>query len=188
MQGPAKAISILFHPIVLPSLGIFLLFQSGSWLGSLNARATLYIYAVTLSSTFLLPLLVQGLFKPPKRIGLLLYAFFTLIGAFILQQVSAPILFPLLLNGFSIVVLISALIQTRWNISLHMIGMGALVGLFLALTFKWMLDLRWILMVLFVVTGISATAQLQLGKHRSIDVYGGALYGFILIYLLVRFI
>ena len=53
---PAKIISVLFHPLLLPSIGILILFNSGTILEYLPIRAMKIIFLIVFVSTAILPL------------------------------------------------------------------------------------------------------------------------------------
>lgn len=197
----ARLISYILHPVFIPFIGIVILFQSGSWLSLLNPEAKRYVYLVSFMATVLVPLVsvyflkqigwISGLMMPdPKerRIPLMLVSFFTLAGAYILQRVSAPVIFPLFLNGVSITLLICALISSMWKISTHMVGIGGLIGLILGISMKWMLDLRLILSLLIIGASLIAYSRLKLKAHNQYQIYSGLLLGFISIFLLIRLI
>lgn len=178
-----------------------LLFHSGAWLNQLNSEAKTYVYLVGFTTTFLLPLVSFYLLKrmgwissflmpDPKqrRVPLMIVSFFALLGAFILHKVDAPVIFPLFLNGVSITLLICAIISANWKISIHLLGMGGLIGLILAISLKWMLDLRMVLSFLILLSALVAWARLRLNEHNIYQVLAGLILGFTAIFLLIRFI
>ena len=197
----ANLISFITHPWLMPLLGIFLLFQTGSWISLLPPEAKKYVYLVTITCTIILPLLtaillknrglLSSVFKPrdkERRIPLMMVSFFILLAAFILQKVSAPMIFSLFLNGLSITILIAALISGFWKISTHMLGLGAIFGLVLAVSLKWMIDLRLVLSIVSILIGVSATARLRLQEHNPAQICCGLLLGFLPLFILIRFV
>ena len=196
-----RAISILFHPFLIPSYIIFILFHSGSWMEALDSTAKWYMYGVSAIATFLLPLAALFILKrikwisdmtltDPKerRIPLMTWSLFALLGAFILLKVSAPIFLALYFNSISIVLLVTAMISFFWNISVYMVYAGALFGVTLSVTFLWMLDTRYWLAAALVMSGLVGYARLKNNKHKPLEIYGGFFLGavgfFLLTYLL----
>lgn len=69
------------------------------------------------------------------------------------------------------------LINLRWNISLHMIGLGALTAFLLMVALTKQIDLYPWLLVSILASGIAGTSRLYLGSHSQAQVYGGYLLG-----------
>ncbi|MCD6355519.1 MAG: hypothetical protein J7L95_08215, partial [Prolixibacteraceae bacterium] len=53
----AKIVTLLFHPVLIPTLGLFLFFNSGFYFTLLSWEAKRYIILVILFTTGVLPLL-----------------------------------------------------------------------------------------------------------------------------------
>lgn len=185
-----RIISILLHPVLMPLVGVFLLFTFGGWLPTLPFEAKAYVYLVIIVTTILMPVTLMPLMKKLKlipdyrfaerddrKIPLLLLAFFYLCGAFILQKANAPAIIPMFLNGLSLVILGCALVNWRWKVSIYMAALGALNGMILGLSFLWMINLQWVIALLFVLAGIAGYARLKGGHHTPAQVYGGYLIG-----------
>jgi len=197
----ARIFSYLAHPIIMPVVGIIILLRAINWMGMIPFETRLYTYLIVFVSTLLLPLLslpllkskniISDYFMPTaeeRKIPLLLTSFFFLLGAFVLQKIHAPLIFPLFINSSSVVILFCALISWKWKISTHMAGIAGLVGLILGISMKWMVDLRLILAVLILVSGITGWARLKMGAHTPAQVYAGFGLGFTIVFLIVRFI
>lgn len=194
----SRLISILFHPIFMPLLGVFLLLQSGTWLSTITPEAKLHLYLVTVSISIILPLIILYLLKTlghisdlksldvkEKRSWLMILSFCALLSAFILQKVSAPLIIALFFNGISILLLVCALISFKWKISAHLVCLGGLVGLLLAISFKWMLDLRVWLAVAFIISSVVAMTRLHSKTHNPLQIYSGFGLGIVSIFLLL---
>ena len=52
---PARLLSILFHPLLIPTLGFFLLFNSGLYFSILPWNLKLYLLLVVFTTTCALP-------------------------------------------------------------------------------------------------------------------------------------
>lgn len=197
----AKFFSYLAHPIIMPLVGVIILFRAINWMGMLPMETRIFTYLTVTISTLLLPLIsmpilksqniISDYFMPTaeeRKIPLLLTSFLFLVGAFFLQRIHAPMIFPLFINSSSVVILFCALISWKWKISTHMAGISGLIGLILGLSLKWMIDLRLILAALILVAGICAWARLKMGAHTPAQVYAGFGLGFTIVFLIVRFI
>ena len=197
----ARFFSYLAHPVIMPLVGVIILFRGINWMGMLPMETRIYTYLIVFISTLLLPLLAMPVFKSTKVISdyfmptaeeriipLLLISCLYMVGAFALQKIHSPMIFPLFLNSSSIVVLLCALISWKWKISTHMAGIAGLIGLILAISMKWMIDLRLILAALILAAGIIGWARLKMGSHTPAQIYAGFGLGFTLVFLLIRYI
>ena len=197
----AKLISYLFHPLIMPIAGAIMLLRAVNWMGMIPQDTRLYIYLIVFASTLLIPVLAMLVyistklisdFMMPKaeerKIPLLFTSFMYLIGAFFLQKIGAPLIFPLFLNSFSVVILLCALVSWKWKISTHMAAISALIGLILGISYKWMFDLRLLLATLIFVAGLTAWSRLKTGEHTPAEVYSGFVLGFCVMFFIVRFI
>ena len=197
----ARFFSYLMHPIIMPVVGIIILLRAIDWMGMIPFETRLYTYLIVFVSTLLLPLfslpllkaknIISDYFMPTaeeRKIPLLLTSFFFLVGAFVLQKIHTPMIFPLFINSASVVILLCALISWKWKISTHMAGIAGLVGLIMGISLKWMIDLRLILAALILMSGITAWARLKMDSHTPAQVYAGFGLGFTIVFLIVRFI
>ena len=66
-----------------------------------------------------------------------------------------------------------------------MVGIGGMVGLFIALSFRFYVDVVWLLAIFLVLSGVVAWARLALNAHRPSQVYAGFLIGSIIIALTI---
>jgi hypothetical protein len=196
-----RVISIVLHPFLMPVYGLMLLFSSATWLSTINDQAKYYTFLVTITTTLILPLISLYILKSrnwisdyaltdqkQRRIPLMLQSFFALLAAYILQKVSAPLVISLYFNGTSIFLLICALISFKWNISTHMAGIGGLIGLVIAVSLKWLVDLRFIIGFTILLAGILGTSRIHSKLHNPIQVYTGLLLGAGSIFALIYFI
>ena len=185
----------------MPLAGIFILLSYGGWLSMLPTASKTTIYLTVLVTTLILPSAIMPVLlrtkvitnyqltdKTERRIPLLLIALLYLIGAFTLQRVDAPVILSLFLNGSSMVVLAVAIFNWRWEISIHMAGIGGLTGMVLAITMRWMLNEQRIIAILFLVAGLTGYARLKDDDHSPAQVYIGYLLGLGINFLLIRLI
>jgi hypothetical protein len=197
----SSIISILFHPVVMPLAGVFILLNWGGWLNMIPPEGKRYILLVVAVTTLLLPLAMMPLlmrFKiisdyrlseiSERRVPLLIMALLYMAGAYILQKADAPVILSLFLNGSSMVVLTVAIINWRWKISTHLAGIGGVTGMVLAISLRWMLNEQLILAILFLMAGLAGYARLRNDEHTPGQVYTGYLVGFVINFFLIRLI
>ncbi|MBI4947759.1 MAG: PAP2 family protein [Bacteroidetes bacterium] len=187
----ARIISYLFHPLLLPTFGLFLIFnldEAGLWISSPEMR--LFLYAVTFSITFLLPLTNAFLLlkmkyisslemktKEERKIPYLVAAIFYSSESYFLMQWDVPVLIKALMLGATLLVVSVLLINLFWKISTHMAGIGGLCGMMIAISYRLQINLHPVLIALFIIAGLIAFSRLKLSAHDSAQVYVGFLLG-----------
>lgn len=190
MKYFARSVSYAMHPLLIPLYVVFLIFNIDSVFSLIPVGSKLYCYIITIFALLLMPVLSLPLFKRFKLIHsyeldlkqeivypvlvAVGFAFvgFWLIGRFpytnIIQQLYLVLI--ILLSGFSIITL-------RWKMSMHMTGMGALCGFLLILGLKYLGDVRYIFMLMLMLSGLLASCRLYLEKHTPAQIYAGFLFG-----------
>ena len=187
----AKVISYLLHPLLLPTLGLVMIFHletSGLWAPPQDVQW--YLIAVTFTATCLLPLLnalmllrmrvISSLSmetRQERKLPYLAAAVFYLTESWLLTQGEVPVLARALLLGATMLVICVLLINLFWKISAHMVGIGGLCGMMLAVSYRLQINLHFFLILLFLLAGLSAYARLRLGAHTPSQVYAGFLLG-----------
>ena len=187
-----KVLSYILHPVFMPLLGILLIFtMSHLALLPLEAKKAIF-YLVAIVTVFfplaVIPVLyyqktISGVEMSAKRerlVPLFLTTIFYYFGYFILHRYAAPLIVQHYMLAVFISVLFASLVNIGWKISLHMIGVGGLIGLLSAMANLYGLHVNWILMTCILVAGIIGTARLYLKEHNAIQIYGGFLVGYVL--------
>ena len=198
----AKYISYLLHPLLMPTYGITLIFNINSYLTFVTPyELKKAVYIITFVSTFLLPasssylLLARGYIKnlsmesfEERRLPFLLAATFYSLGYFLCSLLPLPAPIRLMLLGANLTVIIALIINLKWKISVHMIGIGGILGAIIGLSYRLMIDLRFEITLLILCVGIVGYARLRLKAHDPSQVYAGFLLGVISeLFLLVFF-
>ncbi len=196
----ARITSIVFHPLLIPTLGFILLFNSGFYFSMLPWNVKKFILLVVLLSTCLLPALsIRLLSLSPKfdirmerntdRILPLLFSSISYyIGYLILLQFPVFPIYKFFLIASILVQVALLLISFVWKISAHAAAIGGLVGGFFALSFRLQENPVMILILLILIAGMVGSARLILKKHTSLQVYAGFLLGFLIMNLAFFFI
>jgi len=194
MNRISQAISVLFHPLFMPLYATFLLLNSGSYLADiLPGGLKQFLYAIVFVTTWLLPasttwlLWQKGWIESPemhdrseRHIPFLLTMICYSGGIYLLLQLPVSRIFALSLTGAALAVLLAFLINLRWKISIHMIGIGGLMGLFFGFGAWFHLEVMSALAAMAVAAGTVGTARLLRGAHNPAQVYAGFASGFLL--------
>jgi membrane-associated phospholipid phosphatase len=83
---------------------------------------------------------------------------------------------------------ITLIVNLKWKISAHMIGLGGVTGAITAISQKFSIDLLFVLLLLIFISGIVGWARLYLYAHKPSQVYTGFVVGFLCLFLLIIFI
>lgn len=187
----AKVISYLFHPLLLPCIGLFIIFnldETGLWIPSSETR--LFVYGITFTATFLLPLLNALLLlrmklisslemktRQERKIPYLVSAIFYFSESYFIMNSDMPVLLKALIFGATLLVVCVFIINLFWKISAHMVGIGGLCGMILAVSARMQINLHLVLIALFLAAGLIGFARLKLNAHNPAQVYAGFLLG-----------
>jgi hypothetical protein len=187
----AKIISYIFHPLLLPTFGLFLIFHlndGGLWVPRPQMQWILLVF--TFSLTGLLPLLT-ALFlyqskqisslemqtKEERKLPYMALAVFYSCESYLLMRLEVPALVQEFIFGATILVISALIINMFWKISAHMLGIGGLTGLMIAISSRLQIDIHLILVALFLIAGLVAFSRLKLDAHNPAQVYTGFLLG-----------
>ncbi|MBO5849279.1 MAG: hypothetical protein J6R17_08760 [Bacteroidales bacterium] len=199
MNKLAKIISVIAHPILLPTLMLLIFIASGIF--KIAALRMDICLAVVLGTTFLLPVLILLLLKKIKLIKSLtmerrderfIPLFIMVISLYVTSRFFNGVIPLLLYNFYLICNLILCVvvfwINLYWKISLHGIGWGAFVSmLFIMTSISSNMYLIYFL-VSILMSGIVGWARLKLKSHSESQVYVGFTVGFVVILLIYYFI
>jgi len=184
-----KFISIILHPIVLPTIGviIYLIFLPHT----IIEKQRLYLIGYIFIITYLIPLgvliLLKGLnlinsfkvqsIKERKIPIFLMILLFTLIGNIFMKSLNLRD-FGVLFYGTTLgLILVYLFIIFQIKVSLHLLSIGSLIGFFMMMGFEYSTSVAPIILVLILLSGLLASARLHLKAHEPKEVYLGVLFG-----------
>ncbi len=195
MRILSKIISIIFHPMLMPTLGIFLIFQAGTHLSYLSPDSKRIIYLAVFISTCIMPLSLLPLFLQLKIIKsfqmeaakerlfpVFVTGVFYFLGYVLLKKMGVPSLLENFILSSIVAVFIAVTITYFWKISMHMIAIGGVSAVLLALTLRYQVDLTIWLSLIVIISGITASSRLHLGAHNPLQVYLGYFVGFSIVF------
>lgn len=172
-------------------MGLLLIFnidETRLWIPP--GEVQLFILGLTFTVTFLLPLLNALLLlkmkqinslsmetKEERKIPYLIAAIFYLGEYYFLVKADFPGIIQGLMIGATLLVVSVLLINIFWKISAHMVGIGGLCGMILAISYRLQINLPFVLIILFLLAGLMGFARLRLSAHNPAQVYAGFLLG-----------
>jgi len=189
MKKAAPLISYLFHPLLMPSLGLLIILNSGTYLALLDPAAKRAIMFVMALGTLIFPLMMlpflqyrnlvmkngqaatRGERLVPQIIILALYIItFVYFKRLPLSQVIHAYVLSVAGTFFLVI-----LVNLKFRISIHAAALGGLTGLIIALIFLYETPLQGLLMLTLLAGGLTGSSRLAQGDH-----WGAILSGFFL--------
>lgn len=187
----SKIISHVFHPLLVPTVGFLVLFNSGTYLSYIPFNMKVWITSIVFVCTFFLPLMfivflryqevINNIHMKERReryIPILITFFLFVFCFYLIRRIDIPAMFCSFILGGMTTLLFSFFITLRYKISIHMVGLGGLTAMILFISFYLKVDLSFYLILVILVTGMTGTARLLLKAHTPAEVYTGFLTGF----------
>ncbi len=200
MKTAAKLISSIFHPLVMPILGLLIIFNTDSYINYAidieNKIVTLlliFIYTLVVPSLIALLLLfskhIDSLEMRTQKERIIPYLFTITCYIITLYQLKKAPISPIIYNfmiGATLSVMLAFIINIRWKISAHMIGIGGLTGALFCISLLLEVYVTPYLVAALLVAGLIGSSRLILNAHTPKQVYAGFVVGafcqFIILY------
>ena len=195
----AKLISLVLHPVFMPSLGLLVVFNTSVYFNTIliwQVKSIMLISVFVLTCLF--PILnvvflykkemVRSVYLETKEERNLPYLFtviFYILLYYLLKQLQLPPLFYLLILGSTLAAVLALIINLKWKISAHMIGIGGVIGAVIGIAERYSENLNITLMILILCAGVLGYSRLKLKAHVPAQVYTGFITGLLSILLLV---
>ena len=193
MKIAAKIISYVFHPLMMPVIGLSIIFNTDSYINyAVPQELKQAVIILVGASTFLIPLLISLLLLNRKLINSLemetqkervipysITIAFYLSTLYMLKQAPIPVIIFNFLVGATLSIIVAFVINIRWKISAHMIGIGGLVGALLCLSILLEIYITPFFILSLLVAGLVGSARLILKAHTPSQVYAGFAIGVI---------
>ena len=191
LEKPAKIISIIFHPLLMPVYGMAIIFSAPTLLGYLPFNVKKLLLLIILVNNVLLPLSLMPFFihrkiisswalneRKERNIPLIITALLYGTTSYIIFRFPIPLFLKSFIFATAILSVLVILINLFWKISLHSVGAGALVGLVFLLSLKMLTPLDWYLISAIIIAGLILSSRLRLNHHSPTQVWIGLLTGF----------
>ncbi len=191
MKKAAPLISYLFHPLIMPSLGLLIILNSGSYLSLLDPAVKRAIVFVMALGTLVFPLMIlpvlqyrslvlknqeaisKGERLVPQIIILALYIItFVYFNKLPLSQVIHAYILSVTGTLFLVLVL-----NLKFKISMHTAALGGMAGLIIALIYLYETPLQGLLLLSLFAGGLTGSARMAQGDGWG-SILGGFLLGF----------
>jgi membrane-associated phospholipid phosphatase len=189
----AKFISVIFHPLLMPTYGFILIFCTKNYISTfLILRSKIVIIGITFLFTFIFPAInamillkmgrIRSLEMDSTKERLIPYGttvLYYLALLYLFYQTNFLFIFKLVLLGATATIILTLLINTKWKISAHTAGIGGVAGAVLGMLYRLQIDVELIFFIVILIAGIVGYARLRLNAHTPAQVYSGFLLGFL---------
>ncbi|HAO45347.1 MAG TPA: hypothetical protein PLZ45_02160 [Ferruginibacter sp.] len=189
----AQLFSVVFHPLFIPTYVIaFLLRFHPSYFSGFSDGSKLMLLLTTILNTAFFPafsvLIMKGLgfissiLLPTRqdRIGpylaaMIFYFWAARVFFKFVPQLSPEL--PSFMTGVFITTIFALLANIFFKISMHAIGCGGLIGIFIVVMNSNTMLMTWPLALAILVTGMVCTARFVVSNHTQKEIYSGLLVG-----------
>lgn len=202
MKVFSEIISILFQPLLMPLLALYLLFSHHDYFRLIyNPAFVNKLYIIGLILIVAMPILSflilykWGIISDikmsnrkervlPTYVAIIYYACFY----YLLRQIGGldPIILSAVFGGM-LAILAANIITMYWKISIHGIGISLVAGIFIAATELRRVDHTYMIVALLLLIGLVGFSRLYLKRHTPAQVYAGSALGFVVSYCTVVF-
>lgn len=187
----AKILSLVFFPLLIPTYTLLIIFNMNVYFSMIIPQlAKLQILGMVFLITFIFPLFMMILFqrigiikslymktKEERTLPYLMTIIFYYLTSYLLKQLQISPIFYYFILGATFLIIITLIINFFWKISIHMIGIGGMLGTLIGLSFLWMIDIPFLIILLVLCSGITGYARLKLNAHNPAQIYSGFLLG-----------
>jgi hypothetical protein len=186
----SKIVSYIFHPIIMPLMGLVIIFNSGIYESEIPVSYMRFLYLIVFLCNVMLPVSILPVLiyirhiqnlnideRNQRVIPLIFASLCFYIGYYLVSRYSHSQLINLFMLSTTTVVVIILLVSLFWKISLHMAGIGGITGLIIILSYLYRADIIYLLAIAILITGIIASARLASGSHNPLQIIAGYLVG-----------
>lgn len=189
----AQFFSVIFHPLFIPFYVIlFLINFHPSYFSGLGFYTKFELLRSTLVNTVLFPAFALLVMKGLGFVkSLMLHTREDRIGPYLANMIFyfwmarvfynyRPELSPVLasfMTGVFITTALALVANVFYKISMHAIGCGGMLGIFVIIMFNNSMLMTWPLSLALLITGIVCTSRLLVSNHSPKEIYMGLLVG-----------
>jgi hypothetical protein len=190
----AQIIAIIFHPILVPTYGLLLLFSINSYFNfQILFKARIALLIMMFSSTVAIPLI---LFIFYKRINIIsgfhmidkeerIYPYLSMTVIYFLlyylfSKTELPPIFSFYILSITMITLVVFFINLKWKISAHATAIGGLTAMMIGLSYKLEANIFLLIALLILCSGLVGFARLKTNSHKPAEVYSGYFVGVVI--------
>ena len=193
----AQILSYVFHPGIMPTLGLFLLLQGDTYLKySIGTTTKNFLYLIIFLNTYLFPAIIVLIMRyrntissldlsdrKERIIPLAIASFFYLLTYLLIKKLTLPGVLADIFFGLALSVFVVFFITLKYKISAHMTGAGGLIGALVGFEILFGAQLSPWVVFLVIIWGLIGSARLKLKAHSNGQIVAGSVLGFASIFL-----
>lgn len=194
----AKIISVIFHPIFIPVYVLyFIVYIHPSYLTGFSDSSQKQIIIIGILNLVFYPLFsifllkavgfIQSIFLKTQKDRIIPYMacgiFFFWAYTVFKSQEQYPSIIPAFLLGIFLASSGALLANIYLKVSMHSIGMGGLIGIFLIIAQSNTMLMTWPLSIAFLIAGLVCTCRLIVRAHSPKEIYLGFFIGLVAQYI-----
>lgn len=187
--------SVLFHPLFIPfyAVAFLIVYHPSYFSGFSDYTKTMLLFSTALNTIFfpaLAVLLMKGLgfiksvflHTQQDRIGPylanMIFYFWMARIFFKFEPQLTPVL-AAFMTGVFLTTSVALIANIFYKISMHALGCGGLLGIFLIIMNSNSMLMTWPLSIALLITGIACSSRLLISNHSPKEIYSGLLAGLI---------
>ncbi len=193
MRLIARIISTVFHPILIPTIGLLIIFDTSTYVSyTMTLALKQFVLMLIVMTTLIIPLLItlmllnKGVIssiymekQKERNIPYLVSLAFYFFMLYMLFKVPVPKIIYQFAIGATLSVLLAFIINLKWKISAHMIGIGGLTGALFSIAILLNANITVYIVSTLILSGLMGTSRLALSAHTPSQVYSGFFLGVI---------
>lgn len=196
-------ISIVFQPLVIPTLVFGLILFVVPESSSVHESLKQNLFYLIVMSTLAIPMVtIIGLrlagsihslhmaTLKERAVPFTITSLYYILTVYFLSKKTQldPVLWEVL-GLITIAILVLTIVTFFWKMSAHMTGMGGLLAAVLVLGLKFPnFSVLYPLLGVLMLTGIVAASRLYIHAHKPLEVYVGLIFGFALCFVGFNFV
>ena len=192
LRYAASFISYIFHPIFLPLYAVwFISYVHPSYLSGFSEGMRLRTVLITAQNAVFYPLFsvlllkgvgfISSIFLRTQKDRIIPYMACGIFFFWTFLVFKEELYFPKILSSFMLGVFLSSsaalLANIYFKISMHAIGVGGIVGLFIIIAQTNTMLMTWPLGAALLIAGLVCSARLLITDHTTKDIYSGLAVG-----------
>ena len=194
----ARIVSYLFHPLLMPTYAVLLLFNTGTYLQYMPPGPKTMIILLVFTGTFLIPVSLLPLWiflgitktiylnnRQERFVPLFVTTIIYYVAFYLLRRYHLSSLILSIMMAGTILLFAGLIVSVWWKISLHMLGIGGLTGFLAGIIIKTGGVNIFIFSLVIILAGLLGVSRLKLNAHSAAEVYAGLFSGIIIGFITV---
>jgi hypothetical protein len=192
LKWPALLLSYIFHPIFIPLyVLLFIVYLHPSYFSGFSEGTKIRTIFILVQNAVFYPLFcvlllkgvgfIQSIFLRNQKDRIIPYIacgiFFFWTFTVFKENPEFPRIVPAFMLGVFLASSAALIANIYFKISMHAIGLGGMLGVFLVIANSYSMLMTWPLSVALLITGLVCTARLLVSDHSPKDIYSGLFLG-----------